>query len=199
MPEIKEINLIPSELIEKIIIKSRVKKGGVFLFCLIISLLLVSLPFLIKLTKLNGKVKILRDYNQKVTRLEKNLNLDCQNLKPLLKKREIFLHLTNERSYTTPIMINLAHAIDPEIRLINLLLEKGMNTPDKGQMDFFYTLQLSGLGKSYKNLGNFLLNLQKNRSFGEVTLIKSDIDDKKGKFIHFELSLNYYETGQQES
>jgi len=49
------------------------------------------------------------------------------------------------------------------------------------------------MSRSFQYLNNFLVNLEKQKYFRDVTLVKSNRDEKGKNIIHFEISFHYAE------
>lgn len=188
MSELNGINLVPNEIIEEKIIQERILRGFFLLISLVVVLILIGSAFTVSGRRIDQEVLDLQPQDEEVNRLESSLAAECEDIKKLLRQRELLLTLTQGDCFT-PLVNSLAQAVTPQTKMIEVAMKiGGDNTLPKGP-PLHYTLSLSGQCRSYQDLSNFLLNLQNTPSFREVTLIKSDMDDLNNSAIRFEISL----------
>ena len=63
----------------------------------------------------------------------------------------------------------------------------------KNNYNTLFDLKTLGVSQSFEDLSNFILTLEKQKYFHEVTLIKSNRDENTRSEIDFELTLLYNE------
>ena len=192
MPGINEINLIPGEILNKNMIRQRIKRGGIALGCLVVLLCTTGLGYWSHVAGLEKKVDRFRDYRGRLKGLQKALAIKSQNIKQLLEKRENVLNVTG-KNFSAPIFFSLTRAINPETKLIKLWMEKRINKKKDGKIIIGFYLKAWGLSRSFQDLSNFLVNLEKQNYFREVTLVRSNRDEKGKNVIDFEISFHYAE------
>jgi len=192
MPGINEINLIPIEILSKNMIRQRIKKGGIVLGCLVVLLCAAGVGYWGYVAGLEKKVDTFRGYGGRLKGLEKALAVKSQNIKQLLEKRENLLSVTG-KNFSTPIFFSVIRSINPETKLIKLWMEKRINKEKDGKITIGFDLKAWGLSRSFQDLSNFLVNLEKQQYFRDVTLLRSNRDEKEKNVIDFEISFHYAE------
>jgi len=198
MAGLNEINLVPSDIVEEQTIRQRIRRGIFFLTILAVCLFLTGTGYFVSMKRLEGRVAGLRSQGREVQHKKNELQVSLQDMKQLLKRREILRGLTGRYCFTT-MVAGLAQAMNPETKLNELWVEKSMRSKEQGAMaddkkkeaDIAYELKLWGMSKSYQTLSVFLANLQSDRAFQGVTLVKPDVDEKKKSAVLFEISLRY--------
>jgi len=215
MPGINDINLIPIEIIEDQMNRHRIRKWSVLIICQIICFCLLGISFYGYLNKMEDRAATLRHHNSEVKQAGIKLVSTYTCIKDILQKKEDLLHLMKPLCFS-PVLVNLAQDMNPKTRLVHLQIERE-KVNGLGEKEVYYDLKLGGISQSYQSLSTFLLHLQKDESFQEIRLIKSDMNqkgtsimdqkrtDKEGmssrisenekSFICFEISLIYRETG----
>lgn len=192
MPGINEINLIPDEILSKNMIRQRIKRGGIVLGCLVILLCAAGLGYWGYVMGLEKKVDTFRGYGDRLKSLDKALAIKSQNIKQLLEKRENLLNITG-KNFSAPIFSSVTRAINPGTKLFKLWMEKRINKEKDGKITIGFDLKAWGLSRSFQYLNNFLVNLEKQKYFRDVILVKSNRDKKGKDIINFEISFHYAE------
>ncbi|MBN1227495.1 MAG: PilN domain-containing protein [Deltaproteobacteria bacterium] len=192
MPGINEINLIPEEILNKNMISQRIKMGGIALGCLAVLLCVAGIGYWGYVMGLEKKVDTFRGYGNQMKGLEKALASKSQHIKQLLEKREDLLSVTG-KNFSIPIFFSLTRAINPETKIIKLCMEKRVTKKKDGKIAIGFDLKAWGLSRSFQDLSNFLVNLEKQDYFRDVTLVRSDRDEKGENVIDFEISFHYAE------
>ena len=192
MPGINEINLIPGEILSQNMTRQRIKGGGIVLGCLVVLLCAAGVGYWGYVMGLEKKVDTFRDYGDRMKGLEKSLAIKSQNIKQLLEKRGNLLNVTG-KNFSAPIFFSVTRSINPETKLIKLWMEKRTNKEKDGKITIGFDLKAWGVSRSFQYLNNFLVNLEKQKYFRDVTLVKSNRDEKGKNIINFEISFHYAE------
>ncbi|MGA1870135.1 MAG: PilN domain-containing protein [bacterium] len=190
MPEIDKINLIPADIIEKRIIAHTIKKGIMLSLLFILCLILVGIKEHSYLKKVERKVERLRLNHNKLKAVDKDLILSHQNVTHLLEEKINLLDLMN-KSYITPILFDLSTIINEDSRLTKFSVKQESADNVIGAKKNTPIITIEGITKSYQNLSDFLLVLQNQDSFKNVTLLKTDIHTAQKSYIDFEISAEY--------
>jgi len=160
--------------------------------CLVVLLCVAGLVCWGYVAGLEKKVDTFRGYGSRLKGLEKSLAVKSQNIKELLEKRENLLSVT-EKNFSIPIFFSLTQAINPKTKLVKLWMEKKIKKEKDGKIAIGFDLKAWGLSQSFQDLSNFLVNLEKQHYFRDVTLVKSNRDEKGNNVIDFEISFHYAE------
>ncbi|MGA1876403.1 MAG: PilN domain-containing protein [bacterium] len=199
MAGLNEINLVPPDIVDGHVIRQRIRRGGLFLSVLVAFLFVIGMCYFVSVKRLERRVADLRSQGRKVKRLEDELQVCLQGAKQLLEKREMFRKLTGRYCFTS-MVTGLAQAMNPETKLNTLWVEKSLARQEQGdtahgrqkEADIAYELRLWGMSRSYRTLSVFLSNLQNDRAFQGVVLVKPEVaDEKKKSAVLFEISLRY--------
>ncbi|MEW6380609.1 MAG: PilN domain-containing protein [bacterium] len=200
MADIHQINLIPPEILEERMNRLRIRKWSILITCQVICFCLLGIFFYGYLRRLESRANMLRRSSREIKEGESRLVLAYENVRDLAQKRESLLGMVHNQRLT-PVLLSLAEAMDPKTRLVGLWVERGKaidreSTGGGGVTHNYYILKLSGISRSYQSLSNFLLHLQQNKSFQQIRLIKSDMDEKDRSLVGFEIALTYREIEQ---
>ena len=185
MADIDKINLIPPDVIEQRRGLQDIRRAICALTCLGFCILIVFSVTYRRHRRVELEVSNIISSRDNTKQLEKEVVVKYRNIEELQKRRGVLSGLAGQ-SYFTPILFNLADSINPDIKLKSLRIAKNEKRKNSA-----YNLTLSGIARSYLELSIFLSKLQKNISFYDVILQKSNIADQKKSNVNFQLIMNY--------